>query len=111
MAVLRAIASVIAFVARPPTSYITGAIIPVDGGYRPLLQPWRPRSSARAVTSSLGGYALADADAPLVAEVCRRLDGIALAIEFAAGRLAFRRTTPVATKSKLPSSKGCKRWI
>jgi predicted ATPase/DNA-binding winged helix-turn-helix (wHTH) protein len=37
---------------------------------------------------ALGGYVLDDADAPYVAEICRRLDGIALAIELAAGRLA-----------------------
>ena len=37
---------------------------------------------------ALGGYELDDADAPYVAEICRRLDGIALAIELAAGRLA-----------------------
>jgi predicted ATPase/DNA-binding winged helix-turn-helix (wHTH) protein len=36
---------------------------------------------------ALGGYKISDADAPHVAEVCRRLDGIALAIELAAGRL------------------------
>ena len=30
---------------------------------------------------------LSDADAPVVAEICRRLDGIALGIEFAAGRV------------------------
>jgi predicted ATPase/DNA-binding winged helix-turn-helix (wHTH) protein len=35
---------------------------------------------------SLGGYSLSDAEAPLVAEICRKLDGIALAIELAAGR-------------------------
>ncbi len=33
------------------------------------------------------GYRLSDADAPIVAEICRRLDGIALAIELAAARL------------------------
>src|ERR1700751_2634034 len=38
--------------------------------------------------SALGGYQISDADAPYVAEICRRLDGIALAIELAAGRLA-----------------------
>jgi predicted ATPase/DNA-binding winged helix-turn-helix (wHTH) protein len=31
--------------------------------------------------------ALSDSDAPIVAEICRRLDGIALAIELAAGRV------------------------
>lgn len=40
---------------------------------------WRAREAA--------GYELTDADAPVVAEVCRRLDGIALAIELAAPRL------------------------
>jgi predicted ATPase/DNA-binding winged helix-turn-helix (wHTH) protein len=37
---------------------------------------------------ALGGYQISDIDAPYVAEICRRLDGIALAIELAAGRLA-----------------------
>jgi len=37
---------------------------------------------------ALGGYQVSDADAPYVAEICRRLDGIALAIELAAGRIA-----------------------
>jgi predicted ATPase/DNA-binding winged helix-turn-helix (wHTH) protein len=37
---------------------------------------------------ALGGYQLDDADAPYVADICRRLDGIALAIELAASRLA-----------------------
>jgi predicted ATPase/DNA-binding winged helix-turn-helix (wHTH) protein len=36
---------------------------------------------------ALGGYQISDKDAPYVAEICRRLDGIALAIELAAGRL------------------------
>ncbi|MEI9984173.1 MAG: hypothetical protein WDN69_13785 [Aliidongia sp.] len=33
------------------------------------------------------GFDLSNADAPIVAEICRRLDGIALAIELAAGRV------------------------
>lgn len=38
-----------------------------------------------------GGFVLSDADAPIVAEICRGLDGIALAIELAASRVdAFR---------------------
>ena len=36
---------------------------------------------------ALGGYQISDTDAPYIAEICRRLDGIALAIELAAGRL------------------------
>ncbi len=35
----------------------------------------------------LGSYELSDADAPYVVDICARLDGIALAIELAAGRL------------------------
>jgi DNA-binding winged helix-turn-helix (wHTH) protein len=38
--------------------------------------------------SALGGFQINETDAPYVAEICRRLDGIALAIELAAGRLA-----------------------
>ena len=37
---------------------------------------------------ALGGYQISDTDARYVAEICRRLDGIALAIELATGRLA-----------------------
>jgi predicted ATPase len=33
---------------------------------------------------ALGGYQISDTDAPYVVEICRRLDGIALAIELAA---------------------------
>lgn len=39
------------------------------------------------VAASAGGYELTDADAPVVAEICQRLDGIALALELAAGRV------------------------
>jgi len=38
-------------------------------------------------TAVLDGFELSDADAPTVAEICCRLDGIALAIELAAGRV------------------------
>jgi predicted ATPase/DNA-binding winged helix-turn-helix (wHTH) protein len=39
------------------------------------------------VRESVGQFELRDADAPVVADICRRLDGIALAIELAAGRV------------------------
>ena len=39
------------------------------------------------VVSSVGRFDLDDTDAPLVADICRRLDGVALAIELAAGRV------------------------
>ena len=39
------------------------------------------------VRSSFGRFELRDSDAPIVADICRRLDGIALAIELAAGRV------------------------
>jgi predicted ATPase/DNA-binding winged helix-turn-helix (wHTH) protein len=41
----------------------------------------------RAAAAGSSGFALSDADAPAVAEICVRLDGIALAIEIAAGRV------------------------
>lgn len=37
--------------------------------------------------ATLGSYDLVDADAPVVAQICRKLDGIPLAIELAAGRV------------------------
>ena len=39
------------------------------------------------VTSSLGRFELTDTEAPVVADICRRLDGVALALELAAGRV------------------------
>jgi predicted ATPase len=48
----------------------------------PAVQLFVERAAA-----SLGGFELSDEDAPLVADICRRLDGIPLAIEFAARRV------------------------
>lgn len=39
------------------------------------------------IAESLSEFELSEDDAPLIAEICRRLDGIALAIELAAGRV------------------------
>lgn len=38
-------------------------------------------------TAALDTFAMTDSDAPVAADICRRLDGIALAIELAAGRV------------------------
>jgi len=48
----------------------------------PAVQLFVERAAA-----TLDEFELSDADAAIVAEICRKLDGIALAIEFAAGRL------------------------
>ncbi|CAN5193244.1 winged helix-turn-helix domain-containing protein [soil metagenome] len=63
----------------PPASITPTAI---EALRYPAVQMFVDRASA-----ALGGYRLDDAQAPLVAEICRRLDGIALAIELATGRL------------------------
>jgi predicted ATPase/DNA-binding winged helix-turn-helix (wHTH) protein len=47
----------------------------------PAVQLFVERAAA-----SLDAFELSDAEAPVVADICRRLDGIALAIEIAAGR-------------------------
>jgi predicted ATPase/DNA-binding winged helix-turn-helix (wHTH) protein len=63
----------------PPSAALTAAAALTY----PAIQLFVERASATA-----DGYELTDADAPLVAQICRRLDGIALAIELAAGRIA-----------------------
>jgi predicted ATPase len=48
-------------------------------------------------TANQARFAISDADAPLVADICRKLDGIALAIELAAGRVSAYGIFGVAT--------------
>src|SRR5258708_36813359 len=47
------------------------------------------RLFAERVSARSGNFSLSDDEAPMVAEICRKLDGIALAIELAAGRAAI----------------------
>lgn len=65
--------------ATPPAGAATTA---AEAMTYPAVQMFVDRASA-----ALGGYGLSDAEAPKVVEICRRLDGIALAIELATGRL------------------------
>ena len=49
------------------------------------------------VAAHVGEFVLSDAEAPLAAEICRRLDGIPLAIELAAGRVNAYGITGIAS--------------
>ena len=49
--------------------------------------------------AALGRFSLTDETAPIVAEICRRLDGIPLAIELAAPRLKMLKTASLAGAS------------
>jgi predicted ATPase/DNA-binding winged helix-turn-helix (wHTH) protein len=48
--------------------------------------------------ASLEGFQLGDSDAPLVAEICRKLDGIPLAIELAAARVGVLGLSELAAQ-------------
>lgn len=63
----------------PPQS---AALSAADAMAFPAVELFVERAAA-----SVGDFVLSDADAPFVAEICRKLDGIALAIEFAATRV------------------------
>ena len=68
----------------PPLSFpaSTQGLKAADALDFPSIQLFVERAAA-----SLGAFDLTDAEAPLVADICRRLDGIALAIEIAASRV------------------------
>lgn len=60
----------------------TDGLTAVDALCHAAVQLFVERAAA-----SLDGYRLSDADAPIVAEICRRLDGLPLAIELIAARV------------------------
>lgn len=63
--------------------------LPDDGaGLDDVLRSPAVRLLARAARRARAGYAVTEADAPAVAEIVRRLEGVPLAIELAASRLA-----------------------
>lgn len=64
--------------APPPSASLSSE----DALAYPAVQLFVERAAA-----SFDGFQLTDAEAPVVADLCRRLDGIALAIEIAAGRV------------------------
>jgi predicted ATPase len=59
----------------------------------PAVQLFVERTAA-----SLNEFALRDADAPLAGDICRQLDGLPLAIEYAAARVAAFGVRGVATR-------------
>ncbi|MGY8663373.1 winged helix-turn-helix domain-containing protein [Bradyrhizobium sp. UFLA05-109] len=68
----------------PPleTAPVAAALTAAEAYTYPAVQLFVERATANA-----GGYEFKDEDVQFVAQICRRLDGIALAIELAAGRV------------------------
>jgi predicted ATPase/DNA-binding winged helix-turn-helix (wHTH) protein len=56
------------------------------------------RLFAERVSARRGNFSLSDDEAPMVSEICRKLDGIPLAIELAAGRAAIFGVRNTVTK-------------
>jgi predicted ATPase/DNA-binding winged helix-turn-helix (wHTH) protein len=61
--------------------------IPISLSARAVLQFPAAELFAERATAAAGAFALTDADAPLLASLCRKLEGIPLAIELAAARM------------------------
>jgi predicted ATPase/DNA-binding winged helix-turn-helix (wHTH) protein len=56
------------------------------------------RLFAERAADALGSYTLTDEDAPAVATICRRLDGVPLATELAAARLRMLKPAEIAAR-------------
>jgi len=56
------------------------------------------RLFAERASDALGSYTLTDEDAPAVATICRRLDGVPLATELAAARLRMLKPSEIAAR-------------
>lgn len=65
-----------------PLELPSGRLSAIDAAKSAAVQLFVERAAA-----AKGGYVLTDEDAPHVADICRHLDGIALAIELAAARM------------------------
>jgi predicted ATPase/DNA-binding winged helix-turn-helix (wHTH) protein len=62
------------------------------------LQSDAVRLFVERAADALGSYTLSDADAPSVATICRRLDGVPLAMELAAARLRMLKPAEIALR-------------
>ncbi|WP_433273919.1 BTAD domain-containing putative transcriptional regulator [Actinosynnema sp. CS-041913] len=80
---------------REPLGVIGEAIVPVP----PLDDPTAVRLLAERAAAVRPGFAVTDDNAPVLAEICRRLDGLPLAVELAAARL--RSLTPDQLAARL----------
>jgi predicted ATPase/DNA-binding winged helix-turn-helix (wHTH) protein len=76
--------------AAPPAS---DRLTAVDAATFPAVELFVERAA-----SIVDGFELSDAEAPIVADICRRLDGIALAIELAASRVGMLGLPGVAAR-------------
>jgi len=73
----------------PGTARVTAAV---------ALQSESVQLFAQRAADALGSYTLTDADAPAVATICRRLEGVPLAMELAAARLPMLNAAEIAAR-------------